>query len=69
MLLVYFVAGEKLMRQKQADAQLKLSMAQQRLAKLKSVYPTRDQALILGGGRMRDRQYQRNLPIVAVAHS
>lgn len=49
MLLVYFVAGEKLMRSKQADAQLKMQMAEERLRMLRSTYPCREEKYVLGG--------------------
>lgn len=54
MLLVYFVAGERLMRSKQADAQMKLQMAQKRLAWVRQNYPTRDTRRVLGGGGESD---------------
>lgn len=68
MLLVYFVAGEMLQRAKQPDAQLKLSLAKQRLEKLRGAYPVRTQDLILGQGKKEFREQRRVVPMIIVAH-
>ncbi len=68
MLLVYFVAGEVLLRSKQADGQLKLAMAKQRLEKLRSAYPTKTRELVLGQGRQDYREQRRVVPMIVVAH-
>lgn len=68
MLLVYFVAAEILMRTKQADAQMKMSLAKQRLEKLRGAYPVRTQDIILGQGKANFREQRRIVPMVIVAH-
>lgn len=66
MLLVYFVAAEMLMRNKQPDAAEKMELAKARLARLLRVYPSRDQVVILGQRQQLSRQERRILPIIAV---
>lgn len=62
MLLVYFVAGERLMRSKQQDAQLKLQMAQRRLQWVRQNYPTRDvRRSLAGGGESDFKRDRRNV--------
>jgi len=68
MLLVYFVAGEMLLRSKQEDGNLKLGLAKQRLEKLRGAYPVRTQDVILGQGRQQFREQRRIVPMVIVAH-
>lgn len=65
MLLVYFVAGERLMRSKQADAQMKLQMAQRRLAWVRQNYPTRDKRRCLSGSE--DYMFKRDRHLIAIA--
>ena len=48
MLLVSLVAAEKLQRSKQADAAMKLALAQQRMRQIRMTYPSRDQRIVLG---------------------
>jgi hypothetical protein len=68
MLLVYFVAAEMLMRSKQEDAQLKMSMAKQRLEKLRGAYPVRTQEIVLGRSNENVREQRRIVPLIIVAH-
>jgi hypothetical protein len=48
MMLVLFVAGEKLLRSKQRDAELKMQEANRRMAWVKQNYPTRSKRRALG---------------------
>lgn len=66
MLLVYFVAAEILTRKKQVDAQLKVELAKQRLARLQRVYPAREQKVILGQKQQLSREERRILPIISI---
>lgn len=66
MLLVYFVAAEILLREKQSDAQAKMVLAQQRLQKVRSVYPERDRTVVLGGSDRDFRKERRLAPLVIV---
>lgn len=69
MLLVYFVAGELLLADKQAAvANLKLKMAQERLEKLQRVYPVRERSVVLGQGKQNWREQRRVVPMIIVAH-
>lgn len=67
MMLVYFVAGEKLTRLNQADAQLKLAQANRRLLQTKATYPKRDCTVVLGRNAMNGGHWQKNVPLVVVA--
>lgn len=53
-MLVLFCAADKLFRLKQADAQLKMQAAQQRMLKLRAVLPVREQTFCLGGYQRRE---------------
>lgn len=61
MLLVMFVAAERLTRLKQPDATLKMQKAQRRLAFIRQNYPTRERVRILGGGDEGDFRRDRRL--------
>jgi flagellar motor protein MotB len=62
-LIVLSLAVELLSKRKSADAQLLLSVAQNRLAKLTASYPSRDETIVIGGHM--DRQYKKLVPIIA----
>jgi len=64
-LIVLFAAAELLARYDQKDAQIKLTRAQQRLLKLRAIYPSRKQDYILGSGQ-RDDTPKRVVPLVIV---
>lgn len=68
MLLVYFVAGEMLLRSKQQDAQFKLGLAKQRLEKLRTAYPVRERDVVLGENDQDTRALKRVVPMIIVAH-
>jgi hypothetical protein len=67
MMLVYFVAGEKLMRGNQADAQLKLAQANRRLLQTKANYPKRDRTCVLGRGIEEMGHRHKVVPLVVVS--
>lgn len=62
MLLVYFAAGEILTREKQADAPLKLQLAQERMRKIRAQYPQRERTYVLG--RQRDKKMRKEQTVV-----
>lgn len=64
--LTLSVAVDLLLRKKGADAQSKLSSAQQRLRSLRAIYPCRQREIILGG-QIRDRSWRRRVPIITIA--
>lgn len=66
MLLVYFVAADYLARLKQADAPIKLQMAQERLRAVTMNYNQRDRRLILGQ-KTHVQMMKRIVPMVVVA--
>lgn len=57
-MLIKFVAADKLMRLKQQDAPSKLAEAQRRLQWLKQGYPTQDRKINLAGGSSRTEFYK-----------
>lgn len=67
MLLVMFVAGERLMRLRQADAQEKLKLAADRLQRLRSVYPSRYNVVVLGKPAQTTREMRRVVPMIIVS--
>lgn len=66
LLLVYFVAAERLMLRGQKNAQYKLAQAQQHLVKLRSSYPTNTEALVLGKKSSYEIDNRRITPLVVV---
>jgi hypothetical protein len=67
MLLVMFVAAERLTRLKSADAQFKAEKAQRRLMFIRQAYPTRDKIRCLDGGGEADFKRQRRLVGMTIA--
>jgi hypothetical protein len=67
MLLVKWVAGDILMRNKQADAQAKLAEAQKRLQWVRQNYPSVDKKRILGSEGAPYNGFRRDIKLVAIA--
>ncbi len=59
MLLVLFVAAERLIRSKQADGKERMELAERRLSWIKRNYPVRSRTRVLGGGEEEDFKQQR----------
>lgn len=66
LLVVLYVAAEVLANEKQDDSKIKLAMAEQRLNRIRAVYPSRPSGPFVLGGSI-DRQQRRNIPITLVA--
>lgn len=67
MMLVYFVAGEKLARLDAKDSQLKLAQANRRLLQTKATYPKRDRTVVLGRNMGNASHLQKLVPLVVVS--
>ena len=65
MMIVFFAASNWLARKKQADSQLMLQKANERLAHVRSSYPRRSQSIVFGGNQ--DRTLRRVVPMIVVA--
>ena len=68
MLLTYAVAAELLTRAKQADAQLKLTQFQRRLAWCRQMYPTEDKRMCLGQGDRSFKESRRLTGMIVITH-
>jgi len=66
LLVVLYAAAELLMRSKQADAQMKLSMAEARFNYLRAAYPTRRRSVVLGGAAHPPRKRLVSIKLVGV---
>lgn len=66
LLLVLMVAAEKLTRMKLPDAQLKTALAQERMQRVRAVYPTKQTSTVLGGNLL-DKPRRRRVPITVIA--
>jgi hypothetical protein len=66
MLLVYFVAAERLMLRDQKSAQYKLAQAQAHLMRLRGAYKVNEEPLVLGRKSSYERDNRRITPLVVV---
>lgn len=64
--LVYSVAVDILMRKKSADAQSRLSQAQERIRSFRAVLPTRTRDVCIGGNSF-SKHWKKLVPVVGVA--
>jgi len=66
LLLVYFVAAERLMLRDQKSAMYKLNQAKEHLVKLRAGYPTSEEPIVLGRKSTYERDLRRITPLVIV---
>jgi hypothetical protein len=65
LLVVYFTAAERLLRNKQADASAKLQLAQERMRVVRATYPSRTRKVVLGSDKY-DGPVRRVVPLITV---
>jgi hypothetical protein len=65
LLVVYFTAAERLLRNKQADASAKLQLAQERMRVVRATYPSRARKLVLGSDKY-EGPIRKVVPLITV---
>jgi len=66
LLVIYYSAAEYAMREKTANTDSLVSLAKERLVRVRAVYPSRTQPCVIGRGIPLDRKAIRQVPLVLV---